>query len=233
MTKMYAFFLAALAALALTGCGLVSTDVADFDLSMPERSFTIDSAQWGLTSDATFPAVDCSTPGSNVCSAAVMAACNSSTCFGSCDGTNCQATVLVALWRDVNLYEEKPELKSINDQPLLDVTIDRMQYDVAENTMNVQMPEFTMYVAPMAVMSPGDPQAEPIGSITSLSPGATLIDAEVNLTPEGRASLRQFMGDYKTTFNIIVAAEVVIQAGDPVPSGRIEAKLRVDAHAGI
>ncbi len=214
-----------------SGCGLISSDVGDFDLSLPEKKFTVDSAQWGLTMDPNFPTIPCAGM-EGVCSAAVMQACGDETCFGSCDGTNCKATIVVGLWTGVNLLDEKPELQTIDDQPLIDVTITDITYEVTENTMNIDTPEMTIYVAPITAMTPGNPSARPVGTIASVPAGAELT-GQVNLTPEGRADLREFMNDFRTPFNIIVGTEVDIEAGDEVPSGKLEAVVNVSAHAGI
>jgi hypothetical protein len=226
--------LAAVAAAATAGCGLIDSDITQFDLSMPERTFTVDTEQWELSSDASLPSIDCSgMPG--VCSTGIDQYCGSEACFGSCGATDeCQIKVLVSLYRTVNLYDEKPELQTLDDQPLVDVTIDRIYYVATENTMNVSSPELTVYLAPQTIMNPGDPQARAIGVIAPLPAQTLVLDPiDVDLTPEGRDILRQFMTDYRTPFNIIVGAEVDIQAGDTMPEGRVVAKVSVDAHAGL
>lgn len=213
------------------GCGLISSDVGDFDLTLPEKRFTVDSAQWDLTGDATFPTIPCAGM-ETVCSAAVMEACGDETCFGTCDGTNCRATIVVGLWTGVNLLDEKPELQTIDEQPLIDVTIDDITYTIEDNTLNVATPELTIYVAPITVMSPGSPSAREVGTIASIPAGAE-VSGKVNLSPEGRADLREFMNDFRTPFNIIVGTEIDIQAGDAVPNGRLDAVVNVSAHAGL
>jgi hypothetical protein len=220
-------------AVAIAGCGLIDTDITNFDLSMPEKEFTVDTSQWQLSSDPTFPEIPCAdTP--TVCSAGISEVCgNDALCFGSCDGDNCTAKVLIALYQSVNLYDEKPELQTINDQPLVSVTIDRVGYDVTENTLNIASPPITVYVAPQNVMAPGDPQALAVGTVSPIAPGTTSTGNDVDMTPEGRENLRSFMREYRTEFNILVGAEVDIMAFDPIPSGRLRAVVTVDAHAGL
>ena len=217
----------------IPGCGLIDSDITNFDLLIENEEFTVDTSQWELTSDPTFPEIPCAdTPA--ICSTGIAELCGNETlCFGSCDGESCQATVLIALYQDVNLYDTNPELQSIEDQPLVSVTVDRVSYDIDENTLNLASPLLTVYVAPQNVMSPGSPQALAVGTVAPIPAGTTLVDAEVDMTPDGRASLRDFMKDYKTTFNILVGAEVLIQALDPIPSGRLHAVIDVAAHAGI
>lgn len=225
--------LVAAVVLSTAGCGLIDSDITNFELLFPDKEFTVDTAQWELSDDATFPEIPCDTqPG--VCSTGIAAACgNEALCFGSCDGVNCKATVLVALFQPVNLYDERPELKTIDEQPLVSVTVDRVAYDVTENTLSMDSPELTLYVGPATAMTPGDPLARPVGTVAPIPAGTQPTEEEVNMTPEGRDDLREFMKDYMTEFNIIVGAQVEIEAGDPMPSGRLTAKVYGNAHAGL
>ena len=49
----------------------------------------------------------------------------------------CDMSLAVSLYQNVNLVMEKPELKTINSEPVINVTIDSVTYDVAMNTLNV------------------------------------------------------------------------------------------------
>ncbi|MCB9563841.1 MAG: hypothetical protein H6708_25890 [Kofleriaceae bacterium] len=214
------------------GCGLVSSDIDDFDLSIEEKSFTIDTSQWGLTDVDTFVNTDCSaTPG--VCATAAQQACTDGNCFGSCSTTTntCELHVVVALWDMVVLTEEQPELQTIDDSPLVGVTIDTIEYAVAENSLNVATPPFTLYVSPSTIMSPGDPEAEAVGTIAPVDARTLLPLTPVDITDAGRASLTDYMTNFSTPFNIIVGADLYIRQGDTVPQGRMSAKVKVAAHA--
>lgn len=224
-----------LCASALTGCGLIDSNVADFDLSMPERSFTVDTAQWELTGEARFPELDC-TDQPQICSAAVQEACAGDLCFGSCspEDSNCQALLALQLWSTVDLFSEKPELQTINEQPLVSVQIDRVYYQIPENTLNVDTPELTIYVAPQTVMSPGDPAARAIGTIAPLAAGAVVLEeTDVVFTEDGEQALHDAMKDYQTPFNLLVGTQMTLHGGDDVPTGRATATVNVQAHAGL
>lgn len=224
--------LVALAGSALAGCGLIADDIDDFDLSLEEKTFTVDTADWGLTDADAYLSTDCSAAPS-VCATAAQAACTEGNCFGSCNATTqtCDLRVIVSLWEMVILTEEQPELQTIDDQPLVGVTIDSIEYAVSENSMNVATPPFTLYVAPSTIMSPGDPEAEPVGDIPSVTPGTLLPFTDVEITAAGRASLVDYMTSFTTPFNIIVGADITMTAGQPVPSGRLTAQVKVAAHA--
>jgi hypothetical protein len=198
---------------------------------MPARDFTLDTEQWELSGES-FPEVACGDQ-PEICSQAVEQACGFDLCFGSCGGTSCQAVIAIQPWDEVNLYDEKPELREIDDKPLVDVTIDRVHYVVPENTLSIDSPKLTIYLAPSTVMAPGDPQARAIGSIEPVPAGQTVADTDIDIDAEGHAAIEEFMRDYKTPFNLILGAQLELHGGDPIPTGRIVATVQVDAHAGI
>jgi hypothetical protein len=65
-----------------------------------------------------------------------MAACTMG-CAGMCAMQKCELLLEVAVHQGVDLVMEKPELKTINDEPVIKVTIDSVQYEVTANTLNV------------------------------------------------------------------------------------------------
>jgi hypothetical protein len=231
---MIRLFAMACVACTLSGCGLIDSDITRFDLRVSNKTFTVDTAQWELSGDnGEFPAIDCSQM-VGVCSAGISAACgNEALCFGSCDGTNCEALVLVALFQSVNLTQERPELDDIAKQPIIDVHVERIVYSVEENTLSASTPELSLYVAPPSVMNPGDPQARLVGHIQPVPAGATFADQNLVVDEMGRLNMETFMGDYKAEFNVIVGGQVKISAGDPLPLGSMRASITVDAYADL
>lgn len=226
--------LVSLVCLAASGCGLVDSNIADFDLSLPEKEITVDTADWDLTENATVPTVDCSSD-QGICAAGVSQICGAEdVCFGSCTAdSTCKADVLVELFQRFELQREKPELSEIDGKPLVSVSINRIGYTVTENTMNVDSPPLTVYVGPQEAMSSGHPQAEAIGVIPVLPAGTTVDSGEVQLEPGAEDIIGKYMKDYQTPFNVIVASTVELQAGDLVPQGRLVAIVQVEATAGI
>src|SRR5215813_3137668 len=77
------------------GCGLISSDVTNFDLTLPDKKFTIDASNWKVdttkastlfTPDGKLKGVSCSA-NQSVCSSAVMQACPMG-CTGTCNTTS-------------------------------------------------------------------------------------------------------------------------------------------------
>jgi hypothetical protein len=227
------FVTAVILATLFAGCGLVDSDITNFDLFIRDKAFTVDTEQWELQGVDQLTSTDCS-QAMTVCAAAAEQACTEGQCFGQCapEGT-CELRVLVALWEGVDTNMENPELMQVADQPVVDVTIDSIAYQVVENNLNIATPEMTVYAAPSTIMAPGNPEARAIGVIPPVESRTLVPETDIVISDEGRDALADFMGDYMTPFNIIVGTEVVIGDGDPVPTGKVSAVVRVRAHAGL
>lgn len=218
------------------GCGLISSDVTNFDLTLPDKTFTIDATSWQVdqAQAAALLGTNCSSAPA-VCSAAATQACQMG-CSGSCNATThtCDLSLDVSLYRPIDLVTEKPELKSINDEPVIKVAIDSVTYEVTANTLNVPTPEMTIYVAPMSVMNPKDPQAKAIGTIAAVPAGkTTTMPQDIVFNATGKAELINIMSTFKTPFNVIVGSTLVVTAGTPVPTGKLDAVVHIKAHAGL
>jgi hypothetical protein len=221
--------------LAVSGCGLISSDVTDFDLTLPEKSFSVDASGWQVNQTAAdaFLNMSCSQTPQNVCTSAAMSACPMN-CSARCgSAAKCELGFDVGVYQMIDLVMEKPELKSINDEPIIKVAIDSVSYRVSANTLNVATPQMNVYVAPMSVMDPDDPMAKQIGTIPAIPAGTTVASADLAFTPDGRQNLIDTMSTYKNPFNVIVGAKLWMMAGDPVPTGKLDAVVLIKAHAGL
>lgn len=222
------------ALLLVSGCGLISSDVTNFNLDLPDKKFSIDTASWNVDQNMAMAVLDTPCSTSSQCMQAAEAAC-AMDCSGTCNmQSRCTINLDVGLHTSVNLLMEKPELQSINDKAVIEVTIDDLTYLVEVNTLNVPTPEMQVYVAPVTVMDPKDPMAKQIGTIPPVQPGMTTPTAQkMMFTANGRANLTSTMGNFKTPFNIIVGSTLTMTAGQPIPQGRLDATIKVRAHAGI
>ena len=220
---------------AVAGCSsLVDPNVADFDLTLPEKSFSIDAAGWQIDEQQaqTYLGEDCSLA-PTYCSAAAEAVCEAS-CTGTCNASKrCELKLDVSLYQAVNLVDEKPELKTINDQPVIKVTLDSVTYEVVSNTLNVSTPVLKVYVAPATVMDPKSAEAIEIGTVPAIEASGTTEPTSIMFTPMGRAKLVEMMSTYKTPFNVIVGSSLTVTAGQPIPRGKLDAVIRIKAHAGL
>lgn len=219
----------------LGGCGLISSDVTNFDLTLPDKEFTIDANGWQVdqTAATTLTSTSCAQSPA-VCASAAQQACPED-CTGRCGSSQtCELDLDVGLYQMIDLLREKPELQSINDEPLIKVTIDSVTYDVPLNTLNVDTPAMEVYVAPMSVMDPNDPAAKHVGTIPAVPAGQTVLTPQTMMfTEDGKAELVSIMSTFKTPFNLIVGSTLTIKDGTPVPMGRLDAVVHIKGHAGL
>ncbi len=216
-----------------TGCGLIDSNIADFDLSLPAKEISVDTADWMLAGGTMVPAVDCS-ENATICDAAVSQFCgNESLCAGSCDGQSCRADVAVNLFRSFDLAQEKPELREIDGKPLIDVSISRISYTITENTMNVDSTPMGIYIGPQTAMTIDHSDAELIGTIPVIAAGQTLASTEVELVADAKKIVGRYMREYSTPFNIIMGSTVALKAADILPTGKLVAVVEVRATAGF
>jgi hypothetical protein len=225
-----------LALLGLASCGLVDSNVADFDLTLPQKKFTVDASTWNVNEMAatTFLSTRCdSMP--QICGQAAVNACKTSSCSGRCDTTSktCVLGLGISTYQAIDLLTEKPELKTINDQPLIKVTIDKITYQVVSNTLNVDAPEMTVFIAPNTVMSATDPQAKAIGRIPSVGAGTTVMATPLEFIGTGKADLIAAMNNFKVPFNVIVGANITVNSLTQIPAGKLDAAVQITAHAGL
>lgn len=224
-------------ALGVTGCGLISSDVTDFDLTLPPKKFTIDAGHWNIDQAKANTYLDTSCASNNqLCSSVAQNACSAG-CTGTCNAVQkCDLVLDVSLSKSVDLVAEKPELKSINDQPVIKVTIDSVTYDVSHNDLNVATPELKVYVAPISVAKPTDASnpGKLIGTIPPIPAGHTTTTRQALVfTAGGKAELVNIMSSFKTPFNVWVAASLLVTSGQPVPSGMLESSVYIQGHAGL
>jgi len=226
--------LGALAVALCAGCGLISSDVTNFNLDLPDKKFSIDTMSWNVDQQMADAVLNTPCSSSSQCMAAAEAAC-AMDCSGTCNmNSRCTINLDVGLHTSVNLLMEKPELQQINDKAVIEVEIDDVLYVVEQNTLNVPTPEIGVYVAPMSVMDPTDPLAKQIGTIPPVDAGVTTTSPQkMMFTADGRANLTAVMGNFKTPFNVIVGSTLSMTAGQPIPMGRLDAVIRIKAHAGI
>ena len=215
---------------AAPGCQLVGSEVTEVDLGLPERSVTVDSADWQLSTMSRLPTIECGQD-PVVCSTSLPQLCGlPDVCSGACGSdSTCEISVRVSLWNTFDLAAESTELKQIDGQPLVGVRIDRVYYSVSENSLDIVLPPLTAYVAPEGTTSLEGLQVDAIGSIPSVPAGTTIDDSDMDVTGEGKERLSDRLMDYTSPFNLIVASELTIRAGERLPRGRMVTTVKVNA----
>ena len=215
------------------GCGLIDSDIARFDLSLPERELTIDAAQWGLPEAESLPAIECEERADRCAEGLSDFCAPEADCQLSCRAASCELALEVNIWQTFDLAEEKPELRDLGGQKLVRVEVETIAYSVTENTLSSASPILYVYIAPEGVVDSRDSRARLIGQIPPV-PAATLVErGEMELSDEGRSILGETLGNYTIPFHLIVAGDVALAAGDPLPAGKLVASILVEASAGL
>jgi hypothetical protein len=220
------FAAAVLACGALVGCGLVSSDVFDFTLAFPKQEFAVNTASWGLPTTGKVPTVPC-TMTSQCQSLARNATPNPMVC-GS--GGTCEAHVDITATVPYDLKSSN-EFSQVNDKPLVTVRIDKIEYEVKEDTLTFATPPVGLYIAPANITDPA--QAMQFGTIPAIAMGTKPGIYEVMISATGKQVIADTVKNYKVPFNILVktASPMVFKAGDDVPQGALHVVVEVSAVA--
>jgi hypothetical protein len=217
------------------GCGLVNSNAADVALDLPPKPFSIDTSGWQVTQMAAnaYLATSCD-PGAStdVCAVAATSACPMN-CSGSCDSSahTCDLALEIAAHQMVNLLTDAPSLEAIADHSGVTITVDSVQYQVTDNSLNIATPPITVYVAPMSSTAPTDPGVTAIATIEPVAAQAVVASANLAFVAGGEAALSAAMNDFKDPFNVIVGAAITLKPGDPLPTGKLDATVQINAHA--
>jgi hypothetical protein len=214
-------------ALATAGCGLVSSDVATIKFDLPVRTYSFDTAQmgWNLP-PASLPSVACADD-QICCAAAQLAGVDCGMVVCDSDSATCALKVTVETPpQSVDLKAEVPELSSLDHQTVIDVTISRITYDDTANTLNVNLPEVEIYVAPQGATSSADPSASKFGTVPVTLAGTTIAGGSVALDPAGQNAFVGFAHDFGTPFVFIAKTTVIVPGGTPLPAGAIDIEIR-------
>ena len=228
------FAIWAIAAAGLSGCSLISSNATTYELDLPAKSFSVDTSGWQVSQTAADSYLDksCATTPA-LCATAATNACSTG-CTGTCNATlkTCELGLEIAVHQTVDLLSEEPELKTVSDATtVLNVTVDSMTYEVTANTLDIDTPPLLVYLAPSSVMNPKDAMAQQIGTIAVIHAGTPLAPTNMMFTADGQSVLASTLANFKNPFNVIVGGTLSLQAGDMVPSGKLDANVHIVAHA--
>ncbi|HEY0194500.1 MAG TPA: hypothetical protein VGC42_25485 [Kofleriaceae bacterium] len=224
---------------ALAGCGLISSDVTDFSIKLPDKKFSIDATAWQVDQDKASALFKMSCAASTmVCNSAAQAICTGASCTGTCSASTqtCELSLQVSVSQPVDLLMEAPDLKSVSDQSVVKVAVDTVTYEVTTNSLNIDTPDLAVYVAPMSVTKadPSNTQIKQIGTIPGIAAGQkTSAPRPIQFTATGKSELQDIMGSFKTPFNVLVGSALTVDQHTMVPTGRLDAVVHVVGHAGL
>lgn len=218
--------IASLLALAAAGCDkLISSDVTETPFALPPRMYSFDSSAFavpgGITGEVPCGAgqlvTDCCNPpvGPAPDCAATPIACEQNE-----NGMDvCTATVTVSQSQMMNLGQEVSELAPYSG--VVNIKIKRISYEVTANTLNIDLPDVILYLAPQGVTSPSDPSAMKFGTMPAI-PAMMQVAGDVILTSNAAQVLKTFTQDIRTPFTFIAATTLKVTHS---PTGKIDLKI--------
>ncbi len=153
----------------------------------------------------------------------------------SCDPAAhaCMATFDVRVYQQVDLSTEPNFPSSVLNAVVQTVSIDAVHYWTPTNTLTFTTPTIELWVGPQSATSETSAGATQLGTIPPLpagmrtacgsgAPGTADSECDVQLTDAGQNALAILAKDYRTPFNVIVVAHVIVHAGDALPAGTID-----------
>jgi hypothetical protein len=202
----------------LGGCGLISSDISKLTFDLPTETYTFDTAQWSNLPQGTIPPIAC-TSSDTCCAAGSLAGIDCSTTMLTCNASGvCEADVPESAASSVNLAMQVPVLQSFPGHALSSITISSISYVVSNNSLNIDLPPMTIYLAPDGVQDPR--YGDVFGTIPAI-PAGTDPSGMVMLVPNAAQVFAKYTGNISTPFTIIAAGTVAIPSGSPAPSGAI------------
>ncbi len=210
----------------LAGCGLIDSDIARVNFALPAKTYSFNASSFNLPAGDT-PEVPCGP------TQTVMECCNPPQPLPMPDCTMtplvcepnggsigvCTAVVTVSVAQAVNFSAEVPDLAGATS--LVDLRIERIDYAVPSNTLNVDVPPLALYLAPAGVMDASDSRAVKFGTIP-LIPATSTASGTVVPEPNANARLAQFAADPSTPFAFIATTTIKVPSGTPTPTGAIQ-----------
>ncbi len=220
------------------GCGLISSDITKVTFDLPARTYSFNSAQWGIPAGDTVT-VHCGSA-DNLATMTVMDCCNPPApltkpdCTANplmCEAGVCTLEQPVTVSQSMNLKAEVPALSSISSQSLVDISLSSLHYDV-QSTLNVDVPPLILYIADGGVMNPMDPSAQKFGTVPAI-PKGTSPSGDVVLEPNADAIFAARGHDFGTPFNFIASTTISVPSGSPTPTGMITVTVTGQAAAKL
>jgi hypothetical protein len=212
----------------LTGCGLIDPNITKVTFDLPTQSYSVDASTLKLPAGSTQAVpcgsgqliTDCCNPPAGLglpmpdCSMTMLA------CEANSGGTDvCTAVVTVSQSQTLNLGQQVPQLQGAVG--LGNVTINQISYTVVDNSLDIDLPPVTLFLAPNGVTDPNDPGAKKFGTVPAITDMSTPMGT-VMLESDAASTFASFTHTLSTPFNLIATTTVHIPSGTPVPSGKID-----------
>jgi hypothetical protein len=216
------------------GCGLISSDITKLSFDLPTKMYVFDSQTLKVPAGG-FPAVPCGGAAD-----IVQDCCNPPAplpkpdCVATplvCESSVCTLKYKISVAQTMDLKKEVPQLSSVNNQSLADISLAHMRYDVV-STLNIDLPPLELYLAAAGVMDATDPSATKFGTVPSIPAGMTA-SGEIIKEPDADQTFAVYGHAFGTPFNFIATTTVSLPSGSQTPTGRIDITINGQVSAKL
>jgi hypothetical protein len=128
----------------------------------------------------------------------------------------CTASATVSKSQTMNLGQEVQQLSGLTG--VVSISIKHIGYQVTANTLDIDLPDVILYLAPEGVTDASDPNAQKFGTMPAIAAG-TMPSGDVILEPNAKQVLAGFTSNIKSPFNFIAATTVKVTHA---PTGGID-----------
>jgi hypothetical protein len=190
------------------GCGLISSDITKVTFDLPPKHYVFTTQGFTVPPGAANVRLTCGSGG-------VVPTCPAP---ATCDDGVCTVHYPLTVVQKMDFKKDAADIAKYSS--LANISIDRIRYDVV-STANIAIPPLSIYLAPVTVTNPDDPEAKKFGTVPQIEAGAT-VSGDVVKEPTADATFAAFAADVMTPFNFITTTTVVWESGTPIPSGMVD-----------
>jgi len=215
-----------------TGCGLINSDLAKVSFDLPPKTYTFDTAQadWNGPMTGAFamvPAIACTTD-ADCCPLAISAAgidCTMLTCDAA--SASCAFAVVVqSPPQMINLKTEANLPSSLANQSVLDITVNKLSYDVSQNSLTVDLPPVDLFLGPQGTTKTTDPGGVKFATVPSIPRSTVVTDGNIPIEAAANTVFENIGMHLGTPFVFLAQTRVVIPGGTPAPAGALTLTIK-------
>jgi len=215
-----------------TGCGLISSDLAKVSFDLPPKTYTFDTGQadWNASMTGAFamvPSIPCSA--SADCCPVTISAAGIDCSMLICDSVSASCAFAVTVQSPPQMIDLKNEAQipsSLSNQSAIDITVNKLTYDVNQNTLNVDLPPVDLYVGPQGSTKVSDPGVVKFATVPAIPHATTLANGNIPLDAAANQVFENIGMHLGTPFVFLAQTQVVLPGGTPAPTGALTLTIK-------
>lgn len=215
----------------LAGLPACNPDIFDVSVALTSESYPVD---FGATM-GNVPSSACDPTAAGVCGNAQTITLDNDTGQVSlalgCDATKmlCFAQANARVLATVDVLQDDSFTSAVGRRAVSVVRMLDLAYTIPTNTTTFAIPEIDVYVGPAGTTMSSDPGVTLVDKISPLAAGTTVIDPPRHLTVADGSPARDLIETSirdEAPFVFVVTTAPRLEAGAPLPAGRVE----IDVH---